>query len=226
ERGEEDTRHALDADQHEPNAEPDDREPDRRASERVHVVRRAPRQRHDRQEAHSKGKARHPAMLARWNGLSLTRARPCSNNRGTRRHFGGAREPWQSPGGSKASTSRTATARFCVPVSWGRATREAAQRRDRPRVTATYPWSSASSEVSMGGSTSAAPMPRSSSTPPARWARETGPSALTSTSGRATRSAARWNRSSPAATATTPPSSGRDPSALGVRVDGGARPLC
>src|SRR5206468_687017 len=48
ERGEEDTRHALDADQHEPNAEPDDREPDRRASERVHVVRRAPRQRHDR----------------------------------------------------------------------------------------------------------------------------------------------------------------------------------
>src|SRR2546426_1091019 len=89
ERGEEDTRHALDADQHEPNAEPDDREPDRRASERVHVVRRAPRQRHDRQEAHSEGKARHPAMLARWNGLSLTRARPCSNNRGTRRHFGG-----------------------------------------------------------------------------------------------------------------------------------------
>src|SRR5207244_11056913 len=78
--------------------------------------------------------------------LSLHDALPisCSNNRGTRRHFGGAREPWQSPGGSKASTSRTATARFCVPVSWGRATREAAQQIGRAHVTATYPWSSAS----------------------------------------------------------------------------------
>src|SRR2546428_249814 len=89
ERGEQDARHALDADQHETNAGTDEPGPERRASERVHVVRRAPRQRHDRQEAHSEGKARHPSMLARWNGLPLTRARPCSDNRGTRRHFGG-----------------------------------------------------------------------------------------------------------------------------------------
>src|SRR5439155_1387326 len=52
ERREQDARHALDADQDEPEAEPDDRKPARRAPERVHAVRRAPRQRHDRQVAH------------------------------------------------------------------------------------------------------------------------------------------------------------------------------
>src|SRR3989442_10189961 len=60
------SRHALDADQHEPNAEPDDREPDRRASERVHVVRRAPRQRHDRRsEEHTSELQSRPHLVCR-----------------------------------------------------------------------------------------------------------------------------------------------------------------
>src|SRR5437867_3574963 len=65
ERREENARHALDADQDDPEAEPDDRKPARRAPERVHAVRRAPRQRHDRQVAHGEDEARHVTRLTR-----------------------------------------------------------------------------------------------------------------------------------------------------------------